>query len=210
MQIEVFTQSAIKLTGKSIIYFDPYKIKEDYHDADYIFITHDHYDHYDEESLKKVMKSDTVMIVPTILITRVRKLTTNVVEVIPNNEYRINDLTFEAIPAYNIGSNFHPKEKGYVGYNVLIDDTKYYIMGDTSVTEESKKVQTDICFVPIGGYYTMDVLEAADYINYLKPKKVIPIHYGSIVGDISFGTDFKRLINKDIEVALYLKEEEEK
>ena len=57
MKIDVFTQAAIKMVGDKVIYFDPYLIKDEYHDADYIFITHDHYDHYDEESiiLKKII-----------------------------------------------------------------------------------------------------------------------------------------------------------
>ena len=67
MQIEVLTQSAIKLQGEKTIYFDPYNIKDDYHDADYIFITHDHYDHYDEKSIEKVQKDTTKIIVLLIL-----------------------------------------------------------------------------------------------------------------------------------------------
>ena len=79
-------------------------------------------------------------------------------------------------------------------------------MGDTDQTEESNHVKTDICFVPIGGVYTMDVDEAASYINSLNPKKVIPIHYGKIVGDISLGEKFKSKVNKNIEVELLIKE----
>ena len=54
MKIEVLRHASIKLTGDKIIYFDPYQIKEELHDADYIFITHDHYDHYDEESIHNI------------------------------------------------------------------------------------------------------------------------------------------------------------
>ena len=57
MKIKVFNQAAIKIESTKNIYFDPYQIKEEFHDADYIFITHDHYDHYDEESIKNIMKS---------------------------------------------------------------------------------------------------------------------------------------------------------
>ena len=44
--IEVLTHSSIKFSKDIIIYFDPYKINKEYHDADIIFITHSHYDHY--------------------------------------------------------------------------------------------------------------------------------------------------------------------
>ena len=80
-------------------------------------------------------------------------------------------------------------------------------MGDTDETEEAKCVKTDVCFVPIGGVYTMNKEEASNYINKLKPKKVIPIHYGTIVGDISLGEEFKKLIDKNIEVEIKIKGE---
>ncbi|OQX92572.1 MAG: metal-dependent hydrolase, partial [candidate division Zixibacteria bacterium 4484_95] len=31
--------------------------------------------------------------------------------------------------------------------------------------------------LPIGGYFTMDVSDAAKAVEFLKPKKVIPMHY---------------------------------
>ena len=56
MKIDVIRHASIKLSGDKIIYFDPYKIEDELHDADYIFITHDHYDHYDEESINNIKK----------------------------------------------------------------------------------------------------------------------------------------------------------
>ena len=141
MQIEVFTQSAIKLTKQKVIYFDPYKIDKDYHDADYIFITHDHYDHYDEDSLKKIIKEDTKLIIPKCLEEKIINITYNYFVVDENKEYNWKDFSFKTIPAYNIDKGFHPKEAGYVGYLIEIDQTKYYIMGDTDVTEEAKEVK---------------------------------------------------------------------
>ena len=48
MEIKLNAQSSIKITTDKIIYFDPYLIKEESHDADYILITHEHYDHFDK------------------------------------------------------------------------------------------------------------------------------------------------------------------
>ena len=149
MNIAVFTQSAIKLIEKKVIYFDPFKIPKEYHDADYIFITHDHYDHYDETSIKKVIKDNTKVIVPKVLEESIKKITNNFLIVEPKQEYVLDDLKFETIPAYNLQKDFHPQSSGYVGYNLLINDTSYYIMGDTDVTEESKQVKCDVCFIPL-------------------------------------------------------------
>jgi len=205
LKIKVFNQAAIKIESTKNIYFDPYQIKEEFHDADYIFITHDHYDHYDEESIKKLMKSETMIVVPECLKERVSKLTTNYFLVSPNEKYNLADLSFETTFSYNIDKPFHPKEKGYVGYKIKLEDKHLYIMGDTDYLEENLHMTCDICFIPIGGTYTMDVQEAAAYINELKPELAIPIHYGSIVGDLSLSKQFIDLVNPDIKVEVYIK-----
>ncbi len=207
MNIKVFTQSAILLSGKKNIYFDPFKIEQKLNDADYIFITHNHYDHYDRDSINKVIKKTTKIIVPEVLEEEISKLTKNYLVVKPNQSYKIDELEFQTVHAYNIHKSFHPKEANFVGYIIRVEDTTYYIMGDTDVLEENKKLKVDVCFIPIGGHFTMDYKEAADYINEIKPKKVIPIHYGSIIGDITLGEKFKKLINKEIEVEMHIKEE---
>ena len=205
MKIKVFNQAAIKIESTKNIYFDPYQIKEEFHDADYIFITHDHYDHYDEESIKNIMKSETMIVVPECLKERVSKLTTNYFLVSPNEKYNLADLSFETTFSYNIDKPFHPKEKGYVGYKIKLEDKHLYIMGDTDYLEENLHMTCDICFIPIGGTYTLDVQEAAAYINELKPELAIPIHYGSIVGDLSLSKQFIDLVNPDIKVEVYIK-----
>ncbi len=199
MKIEVIHHSSIRLEAEKVIYFDPYDIKEELHDADYIFITHDHYDHYDEEAIEKVKNNQTKIIVPECLKEKKHDL---VVE--PDKEYQLDELFFKTIRAYNTKANYHPKEKKYLGYNLLLNNTYYYIMGDTNRTKETDQVKTDICFVPIGGTYTMDVEEAANYINDLNPKEVIPIHYGKIVGDESLGEEFKKKIKDNIKVTIYI------
>jgi L-ascorbate metabolism protein UlaG (beta-lactamase superfamily) len=197
MRIDVFAQAAIKMVGDKVMYFDPYLIKDEYHDADYIFITHDHYDHYDEESINNIKKDNTKIILPMCLKDKPNNL---VVE--PNKEYEIDNIKFKTIPSYNLEKPFHPREKEYVGYLIELEGLTYYIMGDTDVTSEALEIRPDVCFVPIGGKFTMDYLEAVDYINKIKPKKVIPIHYGSIIGDITLGKEFKEKINNNIEVEI--------
>lgn len=204
--MDVFTQASIKVSSSSIIYFDPYLIENDYKDADYIFITHDHYDHYQIESINKILKDNTIIIMPECMKDETSNFKNNIVFVSANNNYQIGDINFDVIPSYNIQKPFHPKEKGYVGYNVKIDNEYLYVMGDTDITNEAKNVKTDICFVPIGGKFTMDVNEAIDYINFIKPKVAVPIHYGSLIGDISLKDIFKEKIDKNIEVKIYIGE----
>ena len=55
--IRVLCHSSIKFEKEKTIYFDPFKVDKNYNDADIIFITHSHYDHFSEEDILKVKKS---------------------------------------------------------------------------------------------------------------------------------------------------------
>lgn len=152
--VECLGHSSIRIrkNGKTI-YIDPFKIKENRNDADYIFITHNHYDHFSEEDIRKVKNEDTIIVATEDLYTNILKLgfyAINVYIVKPNNNYQIEGLKFSTIPAYNINKKFHPKENGWVGYILDINNTKYYIAGDTDITEENQKVKCDVAFVPVG------------------------------------------------------------
>ena len=169
--IEVLCHNSIKINKGKVIYFDPFKIIQNYNDADIIFITHSHYDHYSEEDINKVIKKDTVIIAPKDLKNQLEQnKITNIILVEPNNKYEVDGIKFETIPAYNTNKKFHPKENNWVGYIVEIENNKYYIAGDTDITEENKKVKCDIAFIPVGGTYTMDYKEAAELTNIIKPK----------------------------------------
>ena len=205
MQIEVLNHASIKITSDKIYYFDPYKIDKKMNDADYIFITHDHYDHFDYNSIKNVINENTMLIVPACLEEKVKEITNNYTIVYPSCKYEIEKLNFDTVPSYNIGKSFHLKEMNYVGYIVNIKNNKVYVMGDTDVIDEIKDISCDICFVPIGGTYTMNYKEASDYINRINPKEVIPIHYGSIVGNRDLGLKFSELVNSNINVKVFIK-----
>ena len=199
--ITINTQSSIKINN---IYFDPFKIKEEMHDAKAIFITHPHYDHFDKESIDKIINDETIIITPNDE-EIIRKLYNyNLFVVKPNNEYEVSNIKFKTLPAYNNNKPFHKKQYDWVGYLIYLDQT-YYIAGDTDAIEESQNVKCDYLFIPIGGTYTMDFKEAAALTNIIKPKIVTPIHYGSIVGNKEDGVKFEKLIDKNIKVDILLK-----
>ena len=202
-KIEVLIHSSIKFSKGLIIYFDPYKIDRDYHDADIIFITHDHYDHYSPLDIKKVIKDDTIIVAPQDI---GKKLSTNnIIGVVPNKNYEVLNIKFKTIPAYNVNKNFHPKENNWVGYLLEYNNIKYYIAGDTDITKENQNIVCDVAFVPIGGVYTMDYQEAAKLINKIKPRIAVPIHYGLIVGNKDDGIKFSKLLNNNIECKIFIK-----
>ena len=68
--IEVLKHNSIRIEREKIIYIDPFRIDKNYNDADIIFVTHDHYDHYSEENIDKIKKEDTVIVAPEELLTK--------------------------------------------------------------------------------------------------------------------------------------------
>ena len=199
--IEVLYHSSIRINKEKTIYIDPFKIDRNYNDADIIFITHDHYDHYSEEDIDKVINENTVIVIPEELLTKVLKKGINkdaIITVEPNKKYMVQGIKFETVPAYNINKTFHPKENDWVGYIIELNGIKYYIAGDTDITEENKKVKCDVAFVPVGGTYTMDFKEAAQLVNQIQPKVAVPIHYGSVVGTKQDAEEFIKLLHTNI------------
>ena len=207
--VEVLYHSSIKIKDNKIIYIDPFKIDKDYNDADIVFITHDHFDHYSEEDIDKVINENTIIIIPEELLTKLLRKGINknaIITVEPNEKYMVQGIKFETIPAYNTNKTFHPKENGWVGYSITLDDIRYYIAGDTDITEENRKVKCDVAFVPVGGTYTIDFKEAAQLINEIQPKIAVPIHYGSVVGTKQDATDFIKLLNPSIKGIILMKQ----
>ena len=207
--IEVLYHSSIRISKNKVIYIDPFKIDKDYNDADIVFITHDHFDHYSEEDIDKVINENTTIIIPEELLTKILRKGINknaIITVEPNKKYIIQGIKFETIPAYNTNKAFHPKENEWVGYVIEIQGSKYYIAGDTDITEENKKVKCDVAFVPVGGTYTMDFKEAAQLINEMQPKIAVPIHYGSVVGTKQDATDFIKLLHPSIKGIILMKQ----
>lgn len=199
--IEVLYHSSIRINKEKTIYIDPFKIDRNYNDADIIFVTHDHYDHYSEEDIDKVINENAVIVIPEELLTKVLKKGINknaIITVEPNQKYMVQGIKFETVPAYNTNKTFHPKENGWVGYVIEINGIKYYIAGDTDITEENKKVKCDVAFVPVGGTDTMDFKEAAQLVNQIQPKVAVPIHYGSVVGTKQDAEEFIKLLHKNI------------
>ena len=207
--IEVLYHSSIRISKNKVIYIDPFKIDKNYNDANIVFITHDHYDHYSEEDIDKVINENTTIIIPEELLTKllIKGINKNaIITVEPNEKYIVQGIKFETIPAYNTNKTFHPKENGWIGYIITLDDIRYYIAGDTDITEENRKVKCDVAFVPVGGTYTMDFKEAAQLINEIQPKIAVPIHYGSVVGTKQDATDFIRLLNPSIKGIILMKQ----
>ena len=205
-QIRVNTQSSIRIEGSKTLYFDPFQIPEETHDADVIFVTHSHYDHFDPESIAKVRKNDTVFIAPSAMAGEILKLAGNseFIPLSPGENILLGDLNIYGVPAYNKLKPFHPKHNKWLGYIVEMDGTRYYVAGDTDAVKELQSVSCDVALIPIGGTYTMNAKDAAGLINMIKPAAVVPTHYGGIVGSPEDAAAFRKAVLSGIEVVVKL------
>lgn len=204
--IEVLCHSSIRINKHLIMYIDPFKINKDYKDADIIFCTHSHYDHFSEEDIEKVRKDNTYLVIPEDCLIKSLKMgfsEDRILIVEPRKKYELLGINFETVPAYNLEKQYHSRESNWVGYILEINDVHYYISGDTDITPEAKAVNCDVAFVPVGGIYTMNAKEAASLINTIEPQIAIPIHYGEIIGSADDAALFKKLVKESIEVKIY-------
>ena len=202
--ISVNIQSSILISGNIKIYFDPIKMDRKY-DADYIFITHSHYDHFSKKDILNIKNDNTVIIGPYDIYDKCLEMgfsKDKVIKVKPCEEYDYGVIRFKTVYAYNLNKTFHLKESNWVGYLLEFEGKKYYIAGDTDVIMDNLSVlkNIDVAFIPIGGTYTMDVLEAADFVNKIKPKSVVPIHYGMVAFDEKDLKQFILNVSSDIKV----------
>lgn len=202
--IEAFGQNSILVKdGEKNIYIDPFKMKETSNDADYILITHDHYDHFSPEDIEKVMGSSTILVVPEKMEKKAKEIAdrfAKLVTVKPGESYKIDGLEFETVPAYNMLKPFHPKSAEWVGYILKVGGKRIYIAGDTDATPEARAVKCDVALVPIGGTYTMDAKKAAAFINEIGPAVAIPVHYGTAVGKPSDGQIFEENVKNTVKI----------
>lgn len=189
--------------GSKIIYVDPYLIDDPLKDADVIFITHTHHDHFSIKDLEKLMKKDTALVITADGEAKAKKAGfSNVKAVAPNESSSVDGIEFKTVPAYNLNKVFHPKKKGWVGYIIKAADVQYYIAGDTDNIPEMKDIKADVVFLPVGGTYTMNSAEAAEAANTIKPSVAVPIHYADVVGTVQDAQDFLKGLDSSIKGVL--------
>ncbi|MCR4704629.1 MAG: MBL fold metallo-hydrolase, partial [Lachnospiraceae bacterium] len=208
-RVSINTHSSIRIAGSKVLYFDPFEIPDEPHDADMIFITHDHYDHFSPDDIRKVKKDATLLIVPEgmkkVVLDKTEFFAKSIIYMKSRQQKEFSRMLVETVPAYNRLKPFHSKGKGWVGYVVTLDDVKYYVAGDTDVTKEALNVRCDVAIVPIGGHYTMDAKDAAKLVKEIHPRYAIPSHYGKIVGKPEDGETFTKLLPRDIRSILKIR-----
>lgn len=202
-RISVNAQSSIRIDCGKIIRFDPFILKDEPHDADVIFFTHGHHDHFSPEDIAKVTKPETLFVAPESMKEALGKAgidADHTLFVQVGKKYEISGIRFETVPAYNRLKLYHKKSDGWVGYVVDTDVGRVYIAGDTDGLAENTSLNVDVALIPVGGKFTMDAKEAAEFINKLRPGVAIPTHFGGMIGGDDDDKKFESLVDVGIEV----------
>lgn len=198
------------VAGGFVLYFDPYQIQVGEPKADVVLVTHEHFDHCDPASIRRVSKPSTVVVAPPIAKSCVAKAAANIVEISVGETKEVGRARVTAYPAYNVnkfrdparGLVFHPRQDGRVSYLVEVGGVRLFHAGDSDFIPEFRDVKADVVFVPVSGVYVMTPQEAAEFINTVEPAVAIPMHYGSIVASRAEAEEFRRLVKPSVQVVI--------
>jgi L-ascorbate metabolism protein UlaG (beta-lactamase superfamily) len=206
LEIRWLGHDCFVIKGEKTVVIDPFKIATS-EKADYLLITHEHFDHCSPEDAKKVIQPSTVVVAIPDCKGELSKLNLRDVRYVkPGDELSLPGLVVKAVPAYNVtkfrepGKVFHPKSDGDVGYVITISSIRLYHTGDSDHIPEMRGLAPDIAFLPVSGTYVMTSEEAAEAARSIKPKLAIPMHYASIVGSEKDAIRFKELAPCKVEI----------
>ena len=189
-QVELtrYVQSTFKIKSpQGVIWIDPFMVSGEHigdDKADLILLTHEHGDHFNIDAINAVSKEGTQLVCPNSGVeNQIRGNASAALSVMKEGDtLDLSGVNIQAVAGYN---TIHPRNDGHnsfnVGYIFAAGGQKLLHTGDTDLVPEfSSFGELDIAMVPIGGNgYTMNVREAAQAVGMmLKPKVVIPMHYG--------------------------------
>ena len=206
IELEWLGHAGFLIKNSKVIYIDPYQIKEDSEKADLILLTHSHYDHCSVADMDKIVKSGTKIIMTADCQSKIARFNVPIQMIIvePNRELDFQGIKISTLPSYNIDKHFHPKEESWVGYVIKMNGVIIYHAGDTDFIPEMQKLtghsgsdKKFIALLPIGGRFTMTSEEAVEAARAIKPSLVIPMHYGTIVGNEKDAEEFVQLCEEE-------------
>jgi len=194
MEAIYYGHSTVRLNlNDSEVLFDPFispnKLAEHINletlNPDYIFLSHCHGDHVaDLVAIQKNSNSRVVSIVESADWVKSQGITSD--KVIGMNFGGTISTDFgSAKMVYALHTNSNP-EGGYAGvaagYVLKSGDKSIYFAGDTALTLEMQLLadqNLDWAFLPIGGFFTMDIEDAVKAGKLINCKNIIGIHYNT-------------------------------
>jgi len=174
--------------GQAAVYIDPYRVDHG-PQADLILITHGHYDHFSPRDVERLSHDGTLLVGPPAVAERVSGRVLSVQPGQALEDELPRGLGIATIAAYNTskrdqdGNAFHPRQAGWVGYELNVRGERLYHSGDTDVIPEMDSVTgVDVALLPVSGVYVMTAGEAAEAARRIQPGVAVPMHWGQHIG----------------------------
>jgi L-ascorbate metabolism protein UlaG (beta-lactamase superfamily) len=175
--------------GRAVVYIDPYRVPEGSPPADLILITHGHYDHFSPQDVERLSTRATWLVGPAAVAERVSGQVHSIAPGELLEDELVRGVHVAAVAAYNTskrdaeGRVFHPRDAGWVGYELNLRGERLYHSGDTDVIPEMDRVTgVDVALLPVSGVYVMTAQEAAEAARRIQPRVAVPMHWGSHIG----------------------------
>lgn len=152
-------------------------------EVDYLFVTHAHGDHLgDAETIAKRTGATVFCTNELAQHLKAKGIKTEGMHI--GGRARFPFGRVKLTPAFHGSSIFENGKMVYsdipCGFLIEVDGKKIYHAGDTGLTVEMTLLEAehvDVALLPIGGYYVMDVDDAARAVGFIRPRTVVPIHY---------------------------------
>jgi L-ascorbate metabolism protein UlaG (beta-lactamase superfamily) len=183
--------------GRAFVYIDPYRVPEGSPPADLILVTHGHYDHFSLQDVERLSTGRTWFVGPATVAERVSGQVRSIAPGEMLEDELIRGLHVAAVAAYNTskrdgeGNLFHPRDAGWVGYDLNVRGERLYHSGDTDVIPEMDSVSgVDVALLPVSGIYVMTAQEAAEAARRIGPRVAVPMHWGEHIGSRTDATEF--------------------
>ena len=155
---------------------------------DYILLTHGHGDHISDAVPVAQKHGSTVVAIYELASYIAGKGIANTIGINLGGTVQLGDAAATMVEAKHSAAAQDEQGTHYVGVAAgyvltIADGPVLYHSGDTNVFGDMKLIaelyHPEVAMVPIGGYYTMGPKEAALAVRLLKPKMVLPLHYGT-------------------------------
>ena len=187
MKLTYLGHSAFEIfTKDQKILIDPFLVKSPHYNFDNvtnIFVTHAHSDHLG--SAIEISKKNNAKITAIFELANYctsKGAHANGINLGSKISYIWGKVS--AVPAFHSNSTPEGIYGGCpCGFVFEIENHVIYHAGDTCLNQEMKTIgeyyKPDISILPIGGYFTMDIKEAAKASEWLGSNTIIPMHYNT-------------------------------